>query len=38
MMQLMRKYKYLGGEGKGAEAELAYSLAALDEKPTSFEQ
>ena len=35
---LMREYKYFGGEGKGAEAELERSLAALDDKPTTLEE
>lgn len=36
MFVLMRDWKYFGPEGKGAEAELADSHAAMDEKPTTF--
>lgn len=36
MFMLMRDWKYFGPEGKGAEAELADSHAAMDEKPTTF--
>ena len=35
-MILFRDYSYYGPEGKGPEAEVARTLAAMDEKPTTF--